>query len=109
MNRHSLVSATCKDNAYHIAYPAHVVGLCLPANPIDRVFVNGRSRPVIMEDMQKRIDRADIQQEKKDAIKVRSCPLLDGYSIPSNSSSAPYWKHYFAFEPLTIPLRAGNV
>ncbi|KIV87531.1 hypothetical protein PV11_03070 [Exophiala sideris] len=34
------------------------------------VFVNGRSRPVIMADMQKRIDRSDISQEKQDAIKA---------------------------------------
>ncbi|KAK4946729.1 hypothetical protein LTR10_014231 [Elasticomyces elasticus] len=34
------------------------------------VFVNGRSRPVIMADMQKRIERGDISQEKQDAIKV---------------------------------------
>ncbi|KIV92922.1 hypothetical protein, variant 2 [Exophiala mesophila] len=32
------------------------------------VFVNGRSRPVIMEDMQRRIDTSNLQQEKKDAI-----------------------------------------
>ncbi|KIW33767.1 uncharacterized protein PV07_00591 [Cladophialophora immunda] len=34
------------------------------------VFVNGRSRPVIMEDMQRRIDRGDIQLEKQEAIKA---------------------------------------
>ncbi|KAI1624882.1 Oxo-4-hydroxy-4-carboxy-5-ureidoimidazoline decarboxylase [Exophiala viscosa] len=34
------------------------------------VFVNGRSRPVIMADMQKRIERADINQEKEDSIKA---------------------------------------
>ncbi|OAL21156.1 hypothetical protein AYO20_11412 [Fonsecaea nubica] len=34
------------------------------------VFVNGRSRPVIMEDMQQRIDRGDIQLEKQEAIKA---------------------------------------
>ncbi|EXJ55703.1 hypothetical protein A1O7_08632 [Cladophialophora yegresii CBS 114405] len=34
------------------------------------VFVNGRSRPVIMEDMQKRIDRGDIQLEKQEAIQA---------------------------------------
>ncbi|KAL6244060.1 hypothetical protein RBB50_008929 [Rhinocladiella similis] len=34
------------------------------------VFVNGRSRPVIMADMQKRIDRGDIKQEKQDAIEA---------------------------------------
>lgn len=33
--------------------------------------MNGRSRDVIMEDMQKRIDRADVQLEKQDAIKVK--------------------------------------
>lgn len=34
------------------------------------VFVNGRSRPVIMEDMQRRIDRGDLRQEKVDAIQA---------------------------------------
>jgi hypothetical protein len=37
---------------------------------ISSVFVNGRSRPVIMEDMQRRIDRGDLKQEKTDAIQV---------------------------------------
>lgn len=36
-----------------------------------RVFVNGRPRPVIIEDMEKRIERGDIKQEKLDAIQVR--------------------------------------
>ena len=40
------------------------------------VFVNGRSRPVIMADMQQRIDHGDIQQEKQDAIKVKA-PSFD--------------------------------
>lgn len=39
--------------------------------------MNGRSRDVIMEDMQRRIDRADAQTEKQDAIKVRLCPFLE--------------------------------
>jgi len=34
------------------------------------VFVNGRPRPVIFEDMQKRIERGDINAERKEAIKV---------------------------------------
>lgn len=34
------------------------------------VFVNGRSRPVIMENMRSRIDRGDIALERKEAIKV---------------------------------------
>ncbi|OCT44931.1 OHCU decarboxylase [Cladophialophora carrionii] len=34
------------------------------------VFVNGRSRPVIMDDMQRRIDRGDIQLEKQEAIQA---------------------------------------
>ncbi|KAK6381357.1 hypothetical protein LTS17_004414 [Exophiala oligosperma] len=38
------------------------------------VFVNGRSRPVIMADMEKRIERGDIEQEKRDSIKVSSLP-----------------------------------
>lgn len=36
------------------------------------VFVNNRSRDVIMEDMQRRIDRADIEQERRQAIEVRA-------------------------------------
>lgn len=35
------------------------------------VFVNGRSRPVIMENMKTRIARGDIAAERADAIKVR--------------------------------------
>lgn len=34
------------------------------------VFVNGRSRSVIMEDMRARIDRGDIQMERRTAIHV---------------------------------------
>ena len=35
-----------------------------------RVFVNGRSRAVIVEDMQARINRGDIQMERHEAINV---------------------------------------
>ncbi|KAH7384344.1 Oxo-4-hydroxy-4-carboxy-5-ureidoimidazoline decarboxylase [Phaeosphaeria sp. MPI-PUGE-AT-0046c] len=35
------------------------------------VFVNGRPRPVIMEDMRRRIDRRDIEAERREAIQVR--------------------------------------
>jgi len=35
------------------------------------VFVNGRSRPVIMQNMRQRIARGDIKQERAEAIKVR--------------------------------------
>jgi len=34
------------------------------------VFVNGRSRPVIMDDMRERIARGDIKQERAEAIKA---------------------------------------
>lgn len=34
------------------------------------IFVNGRSGPVIMDDMKKRIQRGDISMEKADAIRV---------------------------------------
>ena len=37
------------------------------------VFVNGRDRSTILEDMQARIDREDIVRERSDAIKVRAC------------------------------------
>ena len=35
-----------------------------------RVFVNGRTRDVIKQDIRSRIDRGDIQLERKEAIKV---------------------------------------
>jgi OHCU decarboxylase len=35
-----------------------------------RVFVNGRSRHLIMEDMKRKIERGDLKQEKADAIQV---------------------------------------
>lgn len=34
------------------------------------VFVNGRSRPVVFEDMRKRIARGDINEERREAIKA---------------------------------------
>lgn len=40
------------------------------------VFVNGRSRPVIMEDMKKRIARGDRQAERRDAIEVGGCSSI---------------------------------
>lgn len=44
------------------------------------VFVNGRGRDVIMEDMRKRIDRADLEEEEKEAITVshaqRKAPVV---------------------------------
>lgn len=36
------------------------------------VFVNGRSRDVIMEDMRRRIDRGDMAAEEREAINVRA-------------------------------------
>lgn len=41
------------------------------------VFVNGRSRDVIMEDMRRRIDRADLAEEEKEAITVGERTNLD--------------------------------
>ena len=38
--------------------------------------MNGRSRPVIFEDMKKRIERGDIMAERKEAIKVRFIAYL---------------------------------
>lgn len=35
--------------------------------------MNGRSRPVIFEDMQRRISRGDINLERREAIQVRGC------------------------------------
>ncbi|TVY83476.1 hypothetical protein LSUE1_G002413 [Lachnellula suecica] len=37
------------------------------------VFVNGRSRPVVMENMVQRIARGDIKLERAEAIKANSC------------------------------------
>lgn len=42
------------------------------------VFVNGRGRDVIMEDMRTRIDRADYMAEQKEAINVSVKTFLDG-------------------------------
>ena len=43
----------------------------LGANAISSVFVDRRSRPVIMENMLERIARGDIKLERTEAIKVR--------------------------------------
>ncbi|RVX65914.1 hypothetical protein B0A52_10221 [Exophiala mesophila] len=51
------------------------------------VFVNGRSRPVIMEDMQRRIDTSNLQQEKKDAIKVSQVGAFASFAFPFHSIS----------------------
>ena len=42
------------------------------------VFVNGRSRDVIMEDMRRRIDRGDIRAEEQEAIQVRGTRITSG-------------------------------
>lgn len=44
-----------------------------------RVFVNGRGRDVIMEDMRRRIDRGDIEREKEETIQV--CFLVQNIYI----------------------------
>jgi len=49
-----------------------------------RVFVNGRSRPTIIENMRARIDRGDIKSEEKEAIKVSTC-MHDKLSRPDVS------------------------
>lgn len=46
----------------------------------DSVFVNGRSRPVIMEDMERRINRGDIELEKQEAIQVSEPSRFPPYS-----------------------------
>lgn len=43
------------------------------------VFVNGRSRPVIMEDMRKRIARGNMASERADAIRVRCTTSKCGF------------------------------
>ncbi|KAI1259104.1 OHCU decarboxylase-domain-containing protein [Xylariaceae sp. FL1019] len=37
------------------------------------VFVNGRSRDAVMEDMRRRIDRGSIESEEREGIQVRLC------------------------------------
>lgn len=41
------------------------------------VFVNGRSRPVVMEDMRWRIDRGDAKEEEQEAIRAMVDIALD--------------------------------
>ena len=48
------------------------------------IFVNGRSRPVIMEDMRKRIDSSDLESERAAAIRVRNATLYVTASMPAN-------------------------
>ena len=46
------------------------------------VFVNGRSRAVIMEDMRKRIDESDVKSEQETAIRVcRILEIVSGFSM----------------------------
>lgn len=45
------------------------------------VFVNGRGRGEIMKNMRERIDRGDGGLEKKEGIKVCSCPVLSDESV----------------------------
>jgi 2-oxo-4-hydroxy-4-carboxy--5-ureidoimidazoline (OHCU) decarboxylase len=42
------------------------------------VFVNGRSRGIVMEDMRRRIDRGDFQAEEKEAIEVGTAHQMRG-------------------------------
>lgn len=51
------------------------------------VFVNGRPRPTIMDDMRRRIHRGDIDAERREAIQVRSIPL----PLPLPSPAASVW------------------
>lgn len=48
--------------------------------------MNGRSRPVIFEDMQRRISRGDIGLERKEAIQVR-CSVQSLEIIDANSNA----------------------
>lgn len=58
------------------------------------VFVNGRSRDVIMEDMRRRIDRGDFAAEEKEAINVRH-PLFFFFFFPMVSwLNAEHWFTY---------------
>ena len=40
------------------------------ADAVNSVFVNGRPRPAIMENMRKRIDRGDVGAERQEAIQA---------------------------------------
>jgi hypothetical protein len=44
------------------------------------VFVNGRSRPVVMQNMEERIKRGDIEREKVEAIEVRGKFIMNSYT-----------------------------
>jgi len=48
---------------------------------IIRVFVNGRPRPVIFEDMQSRIRRGAITLERREAIKVCSFKVKFSFRV----------------------------
>lgn len=50
------------------------------------VFVNGRGRDVIMEDMRRRIDRDDLAEEEKEAIVVsqRTAPLMSTCALTAS-------------------------
>jgi hypothetical protein len=39
---------------------------------VSSVFVNGRERPVVMQNMRERIERGDIEAEREEAIQVRA-------------------------------------
>ena len=60
-----------------------------------RVFVNGRTRTVIMQDMRARIERGDINLERKDAIQVRR-------SLPPRSKSTDK-RRPCVISPKTVP------
>lgn len=51
------------------------------------VFVNGRGRDVILQDMRRRIDRGDLAAEEKESIEVREAALL---SIQSQARGEKY-------------------
>ena len=51
--------------------------------PLCRVFVNGRDRNAIIDDMQFRINRKNIQLERTEAIKVRSCAKGLRWRLPT--------------------------
>ena len=62
------------------AFPSSICDSLANSNTLCSVFVNGRSRRVIMEDMERRIKRGDAKQEKLDAIQVGLFPHNEAHA-----------------------------
>jgi hypothetical protein len=73
-------------------------------------FVNGRPRPVIIQDMQRRIDSSTIDQEKDDSIQVSTHVAYSTSSTLSHDpASTIYWYISYLELQLTHFPKLGNV